>query len=141
MFFISLEYLCFSYSHFLLTKCIDKYRSQGSINNLQHYSCLLLFSGGDVTTQWLNYNLQENDEKVVKVTTSHILRALIGSDRVPRNIGSALIEFDHKSENLSTANTCGPTLVFSQTSSIQEYNSLERHMLYIVVGAPGFGIA
>lgn len=87
---------------------------------------------------WLEEDCEE--EKIVTLQMRHVLRAFLGCDSLPRNISTGVIEFAHNSNNLSSVNTCGPSILFSQTQHIQEYETFESHLIYIIVGAPGFGM-
>ena len=95
------------------------------------------FAEGLVSTPWID---EHREERMVVLMMSHVLRAFLGCDSLPRDIRSGLIQFHHASEKLSSVNTCGPCILFSQTKNLEQYNSMASHLMYIIVGAPGFGI-
>ena len=87
-------------------------------------------------TKWVDIDQEIEDDVVVSM--SHVLQALVGSPALPPNIASGLIEFDHKSEDISTANTCAPSIRMSRITRLQNYKKFEEDFLELVV-AYGFG--
>ena len=67
------------------------------------------------------------------------MNSLIGCEKIPRNITSGQIEFDHGSTKCSRVNTCTPSIQFSNIDKIQNYEKFEDLMMNFVVGAYGFG--
>ncbi|XP_052776058.1 uncharacterized protein LOC128213961 [Mya arenaria] len=94
---------------------------------------------GTLSTPWID--IYDGVETQVVINTGHVLQALIGCETLPRNIECGLVEFSHTSNNLTTVNTCAPSIMFSQTARIQEYETFEKHFLSLIVDAVGFGIA
>jgi hypothetical protein len=99
---------------------------------------LFRFSGGTMSTPWID--IYNGVETQVVINTGHVLQALVGCETLPRNIECGLVEFSHTSNNLTTVNTCAPSIMFSQTARIQEYETFEKHFLSVIVDAVGFGI-
>ncbi|XP_055955241.1 probable E3 ubiquitin-protein ligase HERC3 isoform X2 [Patella vulgata] len=95
---------------------------------------------GKITSEWISLNDITDVNTPVKLTIKDFLQAVTGSSSISNNIKIGLILFDHKSELLTTVNTCAPSITFSQTSSLKEYSFLEKSMINIIVGAYGFGI-
>lgn len=91
-----------------------------------------------MSTPWID--LYEDVEKNVVINTSHVLQALTASESLPRNIDSGLIEFRHTSDDMSTVNTCAPSITFSKTASFEDYDVFEKHFISIIVEAVGFGL-
>ena len=71
----------------------------------------------------------------------HVMQAFVGSEFFPRFITNGIVEFDHETSNLSTVNTCPPSILFSSIAGLQAYDKCENHMLNIIVCSPEFGIA
>ncbi|WAR15457.1 hypothetical protein MAR_005562, partial [Mya arenaria] len=94
---------------------------------------------GTLSTPWID--IYDGVETQVVINTGHVLQALIGCETLPRNIECGLVEFSHTSNNLTIVNTCAPSIMFSQTARIQEYETFEKHFLSLIVDAVGFGIA
>ncbi|WAR20106.1 hypothetical protein MAR_001944 [Mya arenaria] len=94
---------------------------------------------GTLSTPWID--IYDGVKTQVVINTGHVLQALIGCETLPRNIECGLVEFSHTSNNLTTVNTCAPSIMFSQTARIQEYETFEKHFLSLIVDAVGFGIA
>ena len=90
-----------------------------------------------MSTDWIN--IENGQQTAVQLNTGHILQALIGTTTIPHNLINGLIMFDHTQKNLSSVNTCAPSISFSDVTSLQKYENFETHFLNIVVGAYGFG--
>jgi hypothetical protein len=69
-----------------------------------------------------------------------LLQALLGCPALPKGINEGLLVFDHKSDQLTTVNTCAPSINFSKLSEIKHYNTFEELMKNILVGSYGFGL-
>ncbi|XP_053386140.1 uncharacterized protein LOC128550670 isoform X2 [Mercenaria mercenaria] len=69
----------------------------------------------------------------------NLMQALIGCPAFPSSITEGIITFDHNSDQLTTINTCAPSINFSKLSEIKDYSSFEELMKYIIVGSYGFG--
>lgn len=85
-------------------------------------------------------NGKENEVKGLTVTLKMVLQALLGSEYLPTDIESGIIEFDHEKDTLSSVNTCAPSVTFRQLDKIQSYDCLEQHLINIVLRTDGFGI-
>lgn len=99
-----------------------------------------IFPGGSVSSLALENVENDAKEQMKTLTMADVVQAFVGSDSLPRLVSSGLIEFNHTSKNISTVNTCAPSLTFCNISDLQNYDIFESHMIYIIVGAPEFGI-
>ena len=103
-----------------------------------HSYSISLFAGGTLLTPWVD--LYDGTERQVVINTGHVMQAFVGCETLPRNLENGIIEFNHTSNNLTTVNTCAPSIMFSQTERISEYDNFEKHLLSLIVEAVGFGI-
>ena len=92
-----------------------------------------------MTTAWINP--EDGKEENIELTMEHILQALLGCSRIPKMLIAGFINFDHTSVYMATVNTCEPSIRFSKTDRIQDYAEFQETMIYIIVGAYGFGCA
>ncbi|XP_076082340.1 uncharacterized protein LOC143053438 [Mytilus galloprovincialis] len=90
-----------------------------------------------ITSNWINLDIDE-EKKDTNVSMKNVLQAFVGSEGLPTDIDFGIIEFDHQSENLSSVNTCAPSITIRQISQNQNYQTLENHLLNIIVGTDGF---
>ncbi|WAR10678.1 hypothetical protein MAR_035754 [Mya arenaria] len=96
---------------------------------------------GAISTDWVKMNSSEESLKEVTINLGDVLQALIGCRSLPRNIKSGEMEFDHLSNQLSYVNTCAPSIIFTRTKELVNYEKLEHHLICIIVEAEGFGLA
>jgi len=108
------------------------------ISWLSIHILLCELSGRKIQTRW--YNMAEDQEDDVTLNMSHFLQAVVGSPSLPTNVLSGLLVFDHTGKQLSTVNTCAPSIKFSNIIEIQSEEKFQKDMLNIIVGAYGFGI-
>ncbi|XP_052786274.1 E3 ubiquitin-protein ligase Itchy-like [Mya arenaria] len=94
-----------------------------------------------ISTDWVKMNSSEESLKEVTINLGDVLQALIGCRSLPRNIKSGEMEFDHLSNQLSYVNTCAPSIIFTRTKELVNYEKLEHHLICIIVEAEGFGLA
>jgi hypothetical protein len=111
-----------------------------------HLCFHFFFLGGNVSTQWNDIQSLDDEttaDSVVTLHMGHVLQALVGCPRIPTNMrkGVGSIEFDHSKNWLSFANTCAPSICFSSTALLENYEQVEKHMLSIITETDGFGIA
>ncbi|XP_053404361.1 G2/M phase-specific E3 ubiquitin-protein ligase-like [Mercenaria mercenaria] len=92
---------------------------------------------GKISTPWIN--ILDETESEVTITTGHVLQALVGCETLPR-ISSGLLLFNHNGSDLTIVNTCAPSITFSQTDKIQEYENFEIQFMRVIVESAGFGI-
>ena len=100
----------------------------------------IFITGGQISSPWIDIENESYICAETVVTMNHLLKALVGCPSLPRNISSGLVIFDHNSKQLSTVNTCAPSITFSRISELQEYSTLETMMLNIIIAAYGFGL-
>ncbi|WAR27605.1 hypothetical protein MAR_013309 [Mya arenaria] len=96
---------------------------------------------GTISTDWVKMNSSEKSLKEVTINLGDVLQALIGCKSLPRNIKSGEMEFDHLSNQLSYVNTCAPSVIFTRTKNLVNYEKPEHHLICIIVEAEGFGLA
>ncbi|XP_078341565.1 G2/M phase-specific E3 ubiquitin-protein ligase-like isoform X1 [Crassostrea virginica] len=97
-----------------------------------------------VSSVWINpMNDVDNAtlEVPASINTGHVLQSLIGCQRLPRNLERGYLEFDHDSKNLSTINTCLPSITFPNIEEIQSYENFHTEMLRLIIESYGFGCA
>lgn len=97
-----------------------------------------------VSSVWINpMNDVDNAtlEVPASINTGHVLQSLIGCQRLPRNLERGYLEFDHDSKNLSTINTCLPSITFRNIEEIQSYENFHTEMLRLIIESYGFGCA
>ena len=97
----------------------------------------LWFPGRKVIADCLN--LEDNDIAVRLLTMEDFVMATTGSKHLPLGLNPGLITFDHNSSALSSVNTCGPSITFSQTPKLVQFGAFQTAMLNIIIGSPGFG--
>lgn len=73
-------------------------------------------------------------EVPASINTGHVLQSLIGCQRLPRNLERGYLEFDHDSKNLSTINTCLPSITLEE---IQSYENFHTEMLRLIIESYG----
>ena len=84
-------------------------------------------------------NLEDNDIAHHLLTMEDFVMATTGSKHLPLGLNPGLITFDHNSSALSSVNTCGPSITFSQTPKLVQFGAFQTAMLNIIIGSPGFG--
>ncbi|WAR20278.1 G2E3-like protein [Mya arenaria] len=87
----------------------------------------------------ISIDAETGSSSEVNLNTGHLLQALIGCPALPSCITEGIITFDHKSDYLTTVNTCAPSINFSKLSVIKNYSSFEELMKNVIVGSYGFG--
>ncbi|WAQ95694.1 G2E3-like protein [Mya arenaria] len=87
----------------------------------------------------ISIDAETGSSSEVNPNTGHLLQALIGCPALPSCITEGIITFDHKSDYLTTVNTCAPSINFSKLSVIKNYSSFEELMKNVIVGSYGFG--
>ncbi|XP_060085308.1 uncharacterized protein LOC132564690 [Ylistrum balloti] len=130
------------YSPIYSTESTEKSKEQRIVYNLNRFLCKI--EKNKISSTWLNpwHDGQDTPEDQTKaISLENVSQALIGSPRLPRDVSKGNIQFDYKSSNLSSVNTCVPFITFSNIDSIQAYEKFEEAMIFIVVGAYGFGCA
>ncbi|XP_060083297.1 uncharacterized protein LOC132562566 [Ylistrum balloti] len=94
---------------------------------------------GRISTPWLS--MDTGVEDIVELNMGHLCQALLGCPKLLTSMNSGSIQFDHKSSNLPTVNTCAPSITFSKTEELQNYCTFQEVLQNVIVGAYGFGIA
>ncbi|WAR06138.1 hypothetical protein MAR_021507 [Mya arenaria] len=87
----------------------------------------------------ISIDAETGSSSEVNLNTGHLLQALIRCPALPSCITEGIITFDHKSDYLTTVNTCAPSVNFSKLSVIKNYSSFEELMKNVIVGSYGFG--
>ncbi|KAK6166961.1 hypothetical protein SNE40_022186 [Patella caerulea] len=93
---------------------------------------------GKICSKWVS--LEDDSEEDVVLHLGHFLQAAVGSPTLPRDIICGLLIFDHSSKDLTTVNTCAPSITFKKIDEIQTYDNFEDSLINIIVCAYGFGI-
>ena len=73
------------------------------------------------------------------MSVTDVIQAFVGCPGIPRDLDSGLINFNHKSLNLTIINTCAPSILFQNTKLISSFNMFENLMKDIIFGTVGFG--
>ncbi|XP_060078764.1 G2/M phase-specific E3 ubiquitin-protein ligase-like [Ylistrum balloti] len=94
---------------------------------------------GRISTPWLS--MDTGVEDIVELNMGHLCQALLGCPKLLTSMNSGSIQFDHKSSNLPTVNTCAPSITFSKTEELQNDCTFQEVLQNVIVGAYGFGIA
>ncbi|WAR07436.1 hypothetical protein MAR_017394, partial [Mya arenaria] len=92
-----------------------------------------------IITPWLDVN--DGNQPDVTLNMGHVLQSLLGCTRLPVNLSFGTIQFDHISRHLPKVNTCAPSILFTKTKELENYETFEEILLYIIVGSYGFGTA
>ncbi|WAR09729.1 hypothetical protein MAR_034805, partial [Mya arenaria] len=92
-----------------------------------------------IITPWLDVN--DGNQPDVTLNMGHVLQSLLGCTRLPVNLSYGTIQFDHISRHLPKVNTCAPSILFTKTKELENYETFEEILLYIIVGSYGFGTA
>ncbi|WAR18586.1 LOW QUALITY PROTEIN: G2E3-like protein, partial [Mya arenaria] len=92
-----------------------------------------LIQGGKVSCTKIDVDTGTSADVVLDMR--NLLQALIGCQAFPSNITEGIITFDHKSDQLTTINTCAPSINFSKLSEFKNYSSFEELMKHIIVGS------
>ena len=95
------------------------------------------FAEGRVSSAYVSPYGDQDVE--VQVTIHDALQAFIGCPSLPRDITSGLVEFNHKSSSLSVVNTCAPSILFQNTTHLQDFDLFKQEMINIILGTEGFG--
>jgi hypothetical protein len=89
-----------------------------------------------ITTPLIDLFSLETEEKTV--TMSDVVCKLTGSPRLPTDIPSGLVIFDHQSLGTSHINTCAPSITF-HPRKMTCYEMFKSEMLSLLFDDSGFG--
>ena len=104
----------------------------------------ITISEGKVTTCLLDmdtflYNdktLQMSDDKTLQM--SDVLQSLTGNCQIPRGCINGLVLCDHKTNALSTINTCAPSINIS-TKQVKSYENFKKLWCLCCMTMKGLG--
>ena len=72
------------------------------------------------------------------MTMSDVVARLTGSPRLPRDIVSGLVIFEHELVGTSKLNTCAPSITINPTK-ISSYHTFKTEFLSLLLDDDGFG--
>ena len=103
------------------------YLTEGRVNVMQYANPGAFTTGGDLGELALR-----------PLSIRKVYMAFIGCEDVPRSHQKGSMYFDHGTDEVSVANTCGPSINFS-VDRVSTYAEMEEEMIKIVICSPGFG--
>ena len=73
---------------------------------------VLFVSGGHISCTRVDFESETAEDVILNM--GDLLQALLGCPALPKGINEGLLKFDHKSDQLTTVNTCAPSINFSK---------------------------
>ncbi len=73
--------------------------------------------------------MNDGNQPDVTLNMDHVLQSLLGCTRLPVNLSFGTIQFDHISRHLPKVNACAPSILFTKTKELENYETFEEILL------------